>query len=86
MDSFALKVLTPAGVALSESVTSVTLPGSDGEVGILPGHCRYVGLLGTGSLKYVPAGQGSPKSIVVSEGSCQFEGNALTVLADEVRG
>ena len=83
MSTFTLKVFTPEGAVLEEEVSSVTLKGADGEIGILPGHARYAGLLGTGKLIATLAG-GQQRTIVASEGFCKFANNELTVLADTV--
>ena len=83
MESFKLKVLTPVGVVLEkEQVVSANLPSSQGEIGILPGHVRYSGLLGNGILKYKTA-SGEVSNLTVHEGFCNFLGNELLILADK---
>jgi F-type H+-transporting ATPase subunit epsilon len=82
MESFQLRVVTPGGNALTCPVSSAVLPGIDGEIGILPGHCHYVGLLAAGALRYVQAGQSAVKEISIGEGSCEYKDNVLTVLAE----
>ena len=81
-ESFELKVFTPVGLALEATVTSVTLQGSDGQLGILPGHANYLGLLGTGPLEYTVAGTSGSKRIGIEGGFCTFASNTLSVLAD----
>jgi len=76
-----LEVFTPAGTVLSTQVDEIMLQSSDGEIGILPGHAPYVGLLGTGLLAY--RGDTSDR-MVVSGGVCSFFDETLTVLADDV--
>ncbi len=80
-ETFELSVVTPQGEALKESVASVTLPSAMGEIGILPNHCEFVGLLGTGILEYSKA-SGENRKIVVSEGLIQFSNNKLSITAD----
>ena len=82
-DVFLFKVFTPAGLQLEASVTSVNLPSSAGEIGVLPHHTRYTGLVGNGVLEYA-AVEGRPRKIVVSGGFCTFTGDVFTVLADSV--
>ncbi len=83
MDAFKLKVLTPVGVVLEEDqVVSANLPSSQGEIGILPGHVRYSGLLGSGILKY-KTNSGKENKITISEGFCNFLGGELLILADK---
>lgn len=83
METIFLKVYTPEGAVLNEKAQSITLQTAEGEIGILPGHARYIGLLGTGMLSYISEG-GNRSSIVVSEGFAHFIDGTLTVLADAV--
>ena len=83
-DSFTLRVLTPTGLVLEESVSAVTFPGADGEVGVLPGHAHYSGLLGIGILDYEPASATSAQQMVVSSGFCTFQNDTLEIFADSV--
>ena len=83
-DSFHLKILTPAGLALMDVATEVYLPSSDGEIGVLPGHCIYTGLLGTGTLRF-HSDNGDSRRVQISGGFCNFANNTLTILADRVQ-
>lgn len=47
-----LEIVTPERLLLSEDVDEVTIPGSEGYLGILPGHLPLLTLLGTGVLGY----------------------------------
>ncbi len=47
-----LDIVTPERLMLSEDVDEVTIPGSEGYLGILPGHLPLLTLLGTGVLSY----------------------------------
>ena len=82
--SFSLKVYTPQGLVLEAQTDSVTIPGIDGEVGILPEHAQYVGVLGAGLLQYSVPGQQKPARLVVAGGFASFQVNELIVLADGV--
>ena len=83
-DSFQLKVVTPSGVALEEEVNSVSLPTTQGEIGVFPQHIDYNGLLGVGVLSFTSAAGGETKKVVVAGGFCQCGDSTLTVLADTV--
>jgi len=83
-DSFTLRVLTPAGLVFEEQVITVILPSAGGEIGILPGHCRYTGTLGVGILSYELVGGQKGKPVVVTGGFCNFVDGKLVVLADAV--
>ena len=80
-NSYKLKVYSPAGLVLEEEVKSVTLPSSNGEIGVLPGHTKYVGLLGSGELRCDTV-SGEPKKLKISGGFCNFSGNVFNVLSD----
>ena len=70
-----LEVVTPQKKALETEVDSVTLPGSEGELGILPDHIPLLTTLDTGIVSY---SNGSQKQIlVVHWGYAQVEGCLL---------
>ena len=52
-----LEIVTPEKITFSENVESVTVPGSEGEIGVLPGHMPLVALMGAGELRYKIKGQ-----------------------------
>ena len=51
-DAIQLVIVTPERHLLSFSVSEVTLPGADGELGVLPGHAPLITELGIGELTY----------------------------------
>ena len=75
-----LEVVTPQKKALETEVDSVTLPGSDGELGILPEHVPLITTLDTGIVSYISGSQ--KQSLVVHWGYAQVEGERVTVLAE----
>lgn len=80
--SFHFEICSPLKQVVTTQVTEVVLPAHDGEVGVLPGHENFVGLLGTGPLKYV-----SGKDdywLMVSSGTYQVKDGALTIAAEVV--
>ncbi|MCB0321796.1 MAG: F0F1 ATP synthase subunit epsilon [Bdellovibrionales bacterium] len=80
---FHLKICTPKGVFLEDQVSEVTLPSAyHGEIGVLPGHAAYTGLLGVGVLEYVSKSRKGPERVVISGGFTSFENNTLLVLSD----
>ena len=80
-----LEVVTPERRVLAEPVDMVTVPGLDGELGILPGHTSLVSELQTGVLTYVQDGKSS--SLQVSGGFVEVRDDQVSVLAEtaEVR-
>ncbi|MDH4154671.1 MAG: F0F1 ATP synthase subunit epsilon [Nitrospira sp.] len=47
-----LEVVTPEKLLLSQQVDEVIAPGSEGEFGVLPGHCHFLSTLKIGELRY----------------------------------
>jgi len=48
MELMKLEIVTPEGVIFDDEVKQVTVPGGEGEFGILAGHAAVVSLLDTG--------------------------------------
>jgi F-type H+-transporting ATPase subunit epsilon len=46
-----LEIVTPERLVFDETVDGVTLPGSEGELGVLPNHAPLVSMLGVGELR-----------------------------------
>ena len=47
-----LEVVTPDRLLFSQQVDEVIAPGTDGEFGVLPGHCHFLSTLRIGELRY----------------------------------
>jgi F-type H+-transporting ATPase subunit epsilon len=47
-----LEVVTPDHLLLSQEVDEVIAPGTEGEFGVLPGHCHFLSTLKIGELRY----------------------------------
>ncbi len=75
-----LDVVTPERSALSEPVDSVTLPGANGELGILPGHTPLISQLQTGVLAYTQGG--TVRQLLVSGGFVEVNADRVSVLAE----
>ena len=57
MAKLRLEIVTPEAKTFSEDVDMVTMPGADGELGILPLHTPLMALLKPGSLRILRGGQ-----------------------------
>ena len=79
-DQLNLEVVTPHRTVLLEEVDSVTLPGIEGELGILPEHVPLLTTLDTGIMSY--NNNGKTQAIAVHWGYAQVEGNSVSVLAE----
>ena len=76
-----LEVVTPFRTVLNEDVDSVTLPGIEGEMGILPDHVPLLTTLDAGIMSYF-SGNGKKQAIAVHWGYAQVDGNNVRVLAE----
>jgi F-type H+-transporting ATPase subunit epsilon len=80
-NQLSLEVVTPYRTVLIEDVESVTLPGIEGELGILPEHIPLLTTLDTGIMSYQNS-SGNTQAIAVHWGYAQVEGNSVRVLAE----
>ena len=79
-----LSVLSPERRFLENTlVDSVTLPGSEGQIQILPGHAAMIGTLSTGLLSYQVADKGEQDG-VVSFGFFEVHDNEVSVMAETI--
>jgi F-type H+-transporting ATPase subunit epsilon len=81
METLQLEVLTPSGPIFNGSAKSVTLPGEEGEFGVLPEHVSLTTLLQAGVVD-VQREDGKTESIVVNWGVVQITQNKVVVLVD----
>jgi F-type H+-transporting ATPase subunit epsilon len=79
-----LLVVTPERRVLEAEADEVELPGSQGYLGILPGHAPLITLLGTGVLSLRRGG--SSAAYAVSAGFAEVSGDRVSVLADSAEG
>lgn len=74
-----LEIVTPERMMLETSAEWVTVPGSEGELGILPEHVPLVTSLDSGVLQF--SSEGAVKRVAVHYGYAQVQGTTVTVLA-----
>jgi F-type H+-transporting ATPase subunit epsilon len=76
-----LRVLTPEGAILEGDVFEVSLPGSEGELGVLPAHAALLTQIVPGPLAYrAPEGQGV---IALGRGVAEVRDDRVTVLVEQ---
>src|SRR3989442_9681 len=80
MATLKLEIVTPEKTAYSEDVEMVTLPGSDGELGVYPNHVPLLTTLKPGELRVLKWGRES--FLAVGEGFVEITGAAVSVLTD----
>ena len=81
-DSIELIIVTPQRQLLRETVVEVTLPGADGQLGVLPGHAPLITELGIGELSYHPKKSGASAPVAIISGFAEVLGDRVTVLAE----
>jgi len=81
MDTFTLEILTPNGQIFSGPVTSVTLPGEEGEFGVLAHHASLTTLLTSGVIDIVKEDK-KQESVLINWGVAQVDEEKVVVLVE----
>jgi ATP synthase, F1 epsilon subunit (delta in mitochondria) len=75
-----LEIVSPERRAYSDEVDMVTVPGIDGELGILPHHTPLISSLGVGELRIKKAG--TEQILLISGGFVEVRADKVIVMAD----
>jgi F-type H+-transporting ATPase subunit epsilon len=75
-----LEIVTPERQVYSDTVDSVQVPGSEGELGVLPHHAPLVSTLGVGELRFRK--DGIEESFAIVGGFLQVRPDRVVVLAE----
>jgi F-type H+-transporting ATPase subunit epsilon len=75
-----LEIVTPERLVFDETVDGVTLPGSEGELGVLPHHAPLVSTLGVGEL-HIRSG-GNEEWFAIVGGFVQVLPDKVVVMAE----
>ena len=75
-----LEIVTPERLAYSDEVDAVVLPGSEGEMGVLPHHAPLVSTLGVGELRFRKGGV--EESFAIVGGFVQVRPDKVVVMAE----
>jgi len=75
-----LEIVTPEARVYSDTIESVVIPTTDGEVGILPGHIALLTQIEHGELRVTK--NGVTHFLAVSGGFAEVEGDRVHVLAE----
>lgn len=79
-DTIKLEIVTPEGKAYSEDVEIVTLPGVEGQIGIMPQHVRLMTQMVPGEM--IVRREGSDHFLAVGQGLIEVAGDHVAVLTD----
>ena len=75
-----LEIVTPERLAYSDQVDEVIVPGSEGELGILPHHAPLLATLGVGELRYRTGG--TEELFAIAGGFVQVRPDKVVVMAE----
>ena len=75
-----LEIVTPQAIVYSEEVDMVTLPGVEGQMGILPHHVRLMTRLVPGEM--IVRKNGQARFLAVGEGLVEVMGDRVSIVTD----
>jgi F-type H+-transporting ATPase subunit epsilon len=79
-NAFTLEVVSPQRLLVSDEVTEMMAPGSEGYFGVLPGHIPFITTLGIGELTYWKGRE--ERHLAVTWGYAEVRGDKVIVLAE----
>ena len=75
-----LEIVTPEGITYSDDVEMVTLPGSEGELGIFPNHVPLMTQVVAGEL--TARRNGRDEWLAIGDGFVEITGERVAILTD----
>ena len=81
MDTTRLSIVTPEGQIFDGDIKSATLPGEEGEFGVLAGHAALVSLLSAGVIE-IEKDDGTQDMVAINWGYAKVDEATVDVLAD----
>jgi F-type H+-transporting ATPase subunit epsilon len=78
------ELVTPEKLVRSEEVYMVTVPGTDGDFGVLEGHAPFMSTIRDGNLEIIRTAGAAPETIRIEGGFAEVNQAGLTVLAERV--
>lgn len=76
------ELVTPEKLVRSEEVYMVTVPGSEGDFGVLEGHAPLMSTIRDGDLLVQKSANAAPETIAIRGGFAEVNAKGLTVLAE----
>jgi len=81
VETLKLEILTPNGLIFEGNVATVTLPGDEGEFGVLPHHASLTTMLQAGVIEITKSDKTS-EAVVVNWGVVKVTEDSVAVLVD----
>lgn len=78
------ELVTPEKLVRSEEVYMVTVPGAEGDFGVLEGHAPVMSTVRDGELSIVRSQGAAAETVSVRGGFAEVSAKGLTVLAEQV--
>lgn len=78
------ELVTPERLVRSEEVYMVTVPGTEGDFGVLEGHSPVMSTIRDGALSVFRTAGAAPETVNVRGGFAEVSAKGLTVLAEHV--
>lgn len=76
------ELVTPERLVRSEEVYMVTVPGTEGDFGVLEGHAPLMSTVRDGTLSIYKTDKGEPETIAIRGGFAEVSKAGLTILAE----
>ena len=76
------ELVTPERLVRSEDVYMVTVPGTEGDFGVLEGHAPVMSTVRDGALQVYRSNGATPETIAIQGGFAEVSAAGLTVLAE----
>ena len=80
MDTMKLSIVTPNGEIFNDDIKSVSLPGKEGEFGVLPGHSSLVSSLTVGVIEIDK--KDSTEAVAINWGHVKVSEDSVDILVD----
>ncbi len=81
MELMKLEIVTPDGMIFNNDVKQVTLPGSEGEFGVLPRHATLVSLLSAGVI-IIETAENKEIAVAINSGYVKVDETKTTCIVD----
>ena len=81
-DKISFDLVSPEQLLLSEQAEMITIPGREGDMGVMPGHAPLISTLRPGTIT-VTGGPNGEERFFVAGGFAEVTAEKLTVLAEE---
>ena len=78
------ELVTPEKLVRSEEVYMVTVPGAEGDFGVLEGHAPVMSTVRDGALSIYRTEKGEPELLQIQGGFAEVNDKGLTILAQHV--